>query len=93
MGAAYPNPFNGNVNFSVTSTKESSILISILSLDGKLYLGHDIPEAIITKEELREIRNKVWIHCKNLKAFSFFSQIQEEFYYFLLLFQLLGEIS
>ncbi len=56
--------------------------IDIRLLDGKLYLGHDIPEAIITKEELREIRNKVWIHCKNLKAFSFFSQIQEEFNYF-----------
>ena len=42
--------------------------IDIRLLDGKLYLGHDIPEAIITKEELREIRNKVWIHCKNLNA-------------------------
>ena len=56
--------------------------IDIRLLDGKLYLGHDRPEVIITKEELREIRNKVWIHCKNLKAFSFFSQIQEEFNYF-----------
>jgi len=56
--------------------------IDIRLLDGKLYLGHDIPEVIITKEELREIKNKVWIHCKNLNAFSFFSKIQEEFNYF-----------
>ena len=56
--------------------------IDIRLMNGKLYLGHDKPEVLITKEELRIIKNKVWIHCKNLKAFSFFTKIHEDFNYF-----------
>ena len=36
MGAAYPNPFNGSVNFTVNSPKSGSVQISIFSLNGKL---------------------------------------------------------
>ena len=56
--------------------------IDIRSLEGKLYLGHDKPQLIINIEELRMIKNKVWVHCKNLQALSFFRQIDEEFNYF-----------
>ena len=56
--------------------------LDIRSLEGKLYLGHDKPQLIISIEELRMIKNKVWVHCKNLQALSFFSQIDEEFNYF-----------
>ena len=79
-----PNIKNENKKSSIKDCIDLGfdVEIDIRLLDGKLYLGHDRPEAIITKEEIREIRNKVWIHCKNLKAFSFFSQIQEEFNYF-----------
>jgi len=56
--------------------------IDIRYLDGKFFLGHDKPETIITKDELKIIKNKAWIHCKNLKAFSFFKHIDEDFNYF-----------
>lgn len=56
--------------------------LDIRLLEGKLYLGHDKPQLIITIEELGMIKNKVWVHCKNLQALSFFSQIDEEFNYF-----------
>ncbi len=56
--------------------------IDIRSLEGKLYLGHDNPQITIDIEELRAIKNKVWIHCKNLQALSFFKKIDEEFNYF-----------
>ena len=36
MDAAYPNPFNGAVSFSVTSSKSGSVLISIFSIQGSL---------------------------------------------------------
>ena len=36
MGAAYPNPFNGNVNFAVNSTKSGPVQVSIFSINGKL---------------------------------------------------------
>ena len=56
--------------------------IDIRSIKGKLYLGHDNPQLIITIDELRMIKNKVWLHCKNLDALSFFRQLNEEFNYF-----------
>ena len=56
--------------------------IDIRLIDGILYLGHDKPQVVITIEELRLIKNKIWLHCKNLEAFSFFRQINEEFNYF-----------
>ena len=54
------------------------IEVDIRFLDGKLYLGHDSPEEIITKKELKIFQNSLWIHCKNLRAISFFKQIEEE---------------
>ena len=56
--------------------------IDIRFFNGYLYLGHDQPKDIITKEELLDIKTKVWIHCKNLKAISYFKKIDEEFNYF-----------
>ena len=36
MDSAYPNPFNGAVSFSLTSSKSGSVLISIFSIQGSL---------------------------------------------------------
>ena len=56
--------------------------IDVRLVNGKLYLGHDNPDQIITKRELDQIKNKLWIHCKNLEAFTFFNKINEKFNYF-----------
>ena len=72
MGAAYPNPFNGNVNFSVTSTKESSILISILSLDGKLIKEF---KSHINKNDSKVIN---WIPNSNLSSGIYLVLVESE---------------
>ena len=36
MGAAYPNPFNGSVSFTVNSSRSGSVQIFIFSINGKL---------------------------------------------------------
>ena len=56
--------------------------IDIRFFDGHLYLGHDQPGERITKKELIEIKRNVWIHCKNLRAVSYLSQIDEDLNYF-----------
>lgn len=56
--------------------------IDVRLLDSKLYLGHDEPNVIITEKDLRKIKKKVWIHCKNLDAISFFKKLNDEFNYF-----------
>ena len=79
-----PNNQNENKISSIKKCIELGydVEIDIRYSEGNLYLGHDRPVDIITKEELIEINRKVWIHCKNLKAISYFRKIEEEFNYF-----------
>lgn len=37
--------------------------------NNKLYLGHDYPEYLIREDFLKEFKDFLWIHCKNLEAF------------------------
>ena len=79
-----PSSKNENQKSSINNCLDLGydVELDVRSMEGKLYLGHDKPQLIITIEELRMIKNKVWVHCKNLQAFSFFRQIDEEFNYF-----------
>lgn len=45
----------------------------------KIYLGHDNPEHKIPYKFLTEHQNLLWIHCKNLDAFMFLRERNEEF--------------
>jgi hypothetical protein len=53
---------------------------------GKLYLGHDKADYQIDIDWLYERSDKLWIHCKNMDALSFFNkshlQIGTEYNYF-----------
>lgn len=79
-----PNGKNENQKSSIRNCIDLGydVEIDIRLIDGKLYLGHDKPDVIITKDELIMIKNKVWVHCKNLEALSFFKQIDEGFNFF-----------
>ena len=79
-----PNSYEENKIDSIKTCIENGydVEIDIRFLNGQLYLGHDNAEEIITIQELAKIKNKLWIHCKNLDAISYFSQIDEEFNYF-----------
>ena len=50
--------------------------IDIWYQDG-LYLGHDNPEYEIDLDFLFMLHDKLWIHCKNIQALSFLSEIKE----------------
>ena len=58
------------------------IEIDIRSLKNKLYLGHDDPQEIISEEELFEIKERCWIHCKNLEAINYFNRFGIIYNYF-----------
>ena len=42
--------------------------IDVRSINGELWLGHDEPQYKITHRWLRERRNHLWIHCKDVQA-------------------------
>tara|TARA_B100000242_G_C42796410_1_gene370491 strand:+ start:71 stop:529 length:459 start_codon:yes stop_codon:yes gene_type:complete len=79
-----PNSLNENKISGIKKCIDMGfdIEIDIRFLDGRLYLGHDNPEEIITIKELKIFQNSLWIHCKNLRAISFFKQVEEDFNYF-----------
>ena len=42
--------------------------IDLWSREGKLYLGHDAPQYLVSIEWLESRLTKLWIHCKNIEA-------------------------
>ena len=58
------------------------IEIDIRFLNNKLYLGHDNPQEIISEEVLFELKERCWIHCKNLEAINYFNKFGIIYNYF-----------
>jgi len=39
-------------------------------IDGKTYLGHDVPQYEVNDEWLTKRINKLWVHCKNIELLN-----------------------
>jgi len=39
-------------------------------VDGKTYLGHDVPQYEVDDEWLTKRINKLWVHCKNIELLN-----------------------
>ena len=82
VGGANPNLENRISSIDNCLKLGFDVEIDIRRINNKFYLGHDQAEEIITKDKLIKIKNKAWIHCKNLEAISYFYQSVEEFNFF-----------
>lgn len=51
--------------------------VDIWCIDGVLFLGHDIPQYEILLDFIKERRNKLWIHCKNIEGVELLSKEEE----------------
>lgn len=57
--------------------------IDLWLVEGNLFLGHDHPENKIDINELIEIKDNLWIHCKNLDLLNYLiEKYESEFNYF-----------
>jgi hypothetical protein len=56
--------------------------VDIRIIDNKIYLGHDEPTHLISIGWLHKRRDRLWIHCKDLKTFSKFNTFYRNFNYF-----------
>ena len=54
--------------------KGYDIEADIWVIENKIFLGHDKPTYNININNLFEIKDNLWIHCKNLDALSYFDK-------------------
>jgi len=56
--------------------------IDIWIVNDIFYLGHDKPQYIISIDWITERKDKLWIHCKNIKAIEWFNITVNMYNYF-----------
>lgn len=56
--------------------------VDVWVIDQELYLGHDSPEYKIDRSFLQKIKDKLFIHCKNMESLSYFIEINDDFNFF-----------
>jgi hypothetical protein len=56
--------------------------VDVRLINKELWLGHDKPQYLTSKSFLDRYKNSLWIHCKNLEALEYFSNLQEDYIYF-----------
>jgi hypothetical protein len=62
--------------------KGYEVEVDVWYKDGNLFLGHDKPEHLIDIGWLLNRIGKLWVHCKNIEAVTFFKECEYEFHYF-----------
>lgn len=56
--------------------------LDIWQENGNFYLGHDSSEHYVSWGWLVENRERLWLHCKNIQALSFFAEYYPQFQFF-----------
>jgi hypothetical protein len=58
-----------------------NVEIDVWLIDGVLFLGHDEPQYQISVEWLEKRYEKIWVHCKNIKALELFNALRSYHYF------------
>ncbi len=62
--------------------KGYDVEIDVWYIDGHLYLGHDKPQYGVTIRFFVKRIDRLWVHCKNLDAVEYFSELEHPIHYF-----------
>jgi hypothetical protein len=73
LGGRIPERENHPDYIDEAITLGYDVEIDLWFVEGKFMLGHDEPQYEVYTEWLYQRSDKVWIHCKNIKAFEFFN--------------------
>lgn len=63
-------------------SKGYDVEIDIWFINDKFFLGHDKPQYEINIDWIDDRSHKLWIHCKNIEALSFFNKHDYDINYF-----------
>jgi hypothetical protein len=79
-----PNPARENSPYYVMEAivMGYNVEIDVWLIDGTLFLGHDEPQYKIDISWIDDRSYKLWIHCKNTEALSFFNKHYYDINYF-----------
>ena len=79
-----PNPTKENSlpYIQEALNKGFDVEIDIWFNDGVFYLGHDAIQYEVTLDWLKERKNNLWIHCKNIEAIEWFNNSKVTYNYF-----------
>lgn len=59
-------------------SKGYDVEIDVWYVDEQLYLGHDKPQYGVDFRWFRDRISKLWVHCKNTEALTYFNKIHRE---------------
>jgi hypothetical protein len=72
-------PFENQPNYIDKAISDGyDVEIDVWVHNGKLYLGHDEPTHLVDIHWFETRSTKLWIHCKNMDALSYFNTIDDE---------------
>jgi len=79
-----PNPERENSPKYIDETILAGydVEIDIWLNDGILYLGHDSIQYETSHQWLKNRKDKLWIHCKNIEAIETFNFFNHDYHYF-----------
>jgi len=81
-----PNEYSENspsyIEDAINLGFECEIDVYYISKTHEIYLGHDTPQYLIHFEWLFNLKEKLWIHCKNSEALEFFVSNLPHFNFF-----------
>ena len=61
---------NDPAQIEVALSQGYDVEIDMRVVEGRMHLGHDGPEHLISESWLESIKERAWVHCKNLGALS-----------------------
>jgi glycerophosphoryl diester phosphodiesterase len=77
-----PNRENSLPYVQEALDKGFDVEIDIWLNDGVFYLGHDAIQYEVTLDWLKERKNNLWLHCKNIEAIEWFNSLTVVYNYF-----------
>lgn len=79
-----PNPSRENSPEYIDEAIEAGfdVEIDVRCKDHKFYLGHDEPQYYVPMSWLYQRKDKLWIHCKDLRSLDVLSSSPVDFHYF-----------
>mgnify|MGYP001174330569 CR=1 FL=1 len=48
----------------------------------KLYLGHDSPQDLLEMNDIKNYKDRIWVHCKDINSLALFNKFYNSWNYF-----------